>query len=128
MPFVPYLDMTPEQRHAARNRPSEVATQLRSLRLAPSAHEETYAMFAFWVRPDGSVAPSGMIQLPLLERRDGKHYRPDPATRRNLGKPEPVVLTTAQIADIRASDASCRTIMRDYKIGYYRLKKIKEAA
>jgi hypothetical protein len=69
MPFVPYCELTNEQRCAVK------------ARRAPTT-DETLKAFAFWIMPDGRVAHYGMCHLPVLSHRDGKHYKPAAASLR----------------------------------------------
>lgn len=63
MGFVPYLDLSPEQQHAVRNRVK--TDDLRRTRriLSPRDPESRYAGNAFWIMPDGTPAQFGMISL-----------------------------------------------------------------
>lgn len=90
MPFVPYLSLTPKQQLDCRTRPSDTHRAARDIdrpigqepqgpliRLDADTPEHIYHHYAFWVRPDGSIAPYGMKALPILEHRDGHQYVPE---------------------------------------------------
>jgi hypothetical protein len=71
MPFVAYADLTKDQKQQVKARRGD--------------NDDARKLFAYWVRPDGSVAPYGMCKLPMLEQRDGKrfkHHRTHPPGRK----------------------------------------------